>query len=199
MKITIVTATICRTSLVKCCESVDNQTYKNYLHILMVDGDAHHPVLDYVIYNTSRVIAYTGKKYGVMGARTKRACLASNIPDDNSYLIYLDDDNYLYNNNSLHTLNEKLEESKCDFGIFPIAREMMNDIFMPQEIKLGIDTGNFTHKRVINEERVKYTDFNEEGDDYVFCTELAKIATPVFFNNCQPIINFTSRSYGKYK
>ena len=94
MKVAIVTPTIGGEHLSKCIESVDNQTYKDLVHYVFIDGKQYQEKVNTIIEGSSKVRTVLledniGK--GWYGHRVYAACSFLVNAD---IIIYLDEDNY---------------------------------------------------------------------------------------------------------
>lgn len=112
-KVSIVTVTLNRHSLKKACESVDNQTYKDYHHYVLGDG-----VLPTVYSNKNRSTLGFSE---ALGAKEPGANMPNGTPnpllrwainhlDLGEYLCFLDDDN-IYKENYLEEMTKVLDNN----------------------------------------------------------------------------------------
>ena len=104
-RVTVITASTGKKELLRCADSVKNQTYKNVQHLIFADGeDAESKILDLGIMNNHISDTYSrdiiplpysvGKRCAWNGHRMYGA--GTFLADDNSrYVMFLDDDNYL--------------------------------------------------------------------------------------------------------
>ena len=110
MRYTIITPTICRPTLARACQSVENQTCSDWEHIVMVDGvegeDPEHP---------QRKIIHCERNHNDVGNTCRRDAWAYASGD---YLYYLDDDNYLSHRGVL----EELKQVTLPWALLPIYR-----------------------------------------------------------------------------
>lgn len=95
MKVAVVTPTIGSPHLVKCIESVDNQTYEDLTHYVFYDGIQHWNAIDDITEGANKVRVVKledniGK--GWYGHRVYAACSFLVNAD---VIIYLDEDNFL--------------------------------------------------------------------------------------------------------
>ena len=64
--VSVITATIGRDDLYRCIESVSKQTYKNYQHLIVVDGEVHRPKVEKILEKFKSDNAEAFKKIDVM-------------------------------------------------------------------------------------------------------------------------------------
>lgn len=158
--VTIITITLNRESLKNTCKSVDNQTYKNYYHIVLGDG-----VLPTDYSNEKRMCLGFSK---VMGITEPGANMPNGSPnpmqrwalkhlDLGDYVCFLDDDN-VYEVDFLRKMVEALEDNpnvgvalcgandfrygqeidgfpedyRCDNSAFMVRKEVAKDIEFPK-------------------------------------------------------------------
>lgn len=103
-KVAIVTPTILSDikKLERCVNSVKNQTYDNLRHILIIDGFMDKEVLSYIgnLIGFDVDVFFTNKeKSNTWGAYPRQWFLdnvVSESPDEYEYVVYLDDDNYIF-------------------------------------------------------------------------------------------------------
>jgi len=122
MKVSIITATIGKTQLANCIESVRNQTYKNIEHIVVVDGKEHWKNADEILtavefpvngpQENLIVLPYsTGKDrfngHRIYGAFTYLA--------NGDFVFWLDDDNSIEPNH-VESLVKLVTENKLDWA-----------------------------------------------------------------------------------
>jgi O-antigen biosynthesis protein len=141
MKFTIFTPTILRQSLIKTCESVNKQTYKNWEHIVIVDTEISNNILA-KIEHPQRKIIRCKTPHGGWGHQ----CTHEAYPLATGDWVYrLDDDNYLASDSALMTLSANLDEG-YSWAIFPILRYGVTFFHDTPEFQ-KIDTGSFIVKR----------------------------------------------------
>ena len=109
LKIFIVTPSIGRENLIRTCNSIHKQKYKNWNHIILFDD-----ISDSKIKSILRKIPYkpiikkgVWKNYG-NGQRYE----AWNMVDDNSIITYIDDDDYYKNNSAFDIIVNKFNSNK---------------------------------------------------------------------------------------
>jgi len=191
MRYSIVTPTIIRPSLEKLCQTVDNQSDKDYEHILIVDmpfkefvaDEERRNRLSSIPANLQRKFFYCDKRHMNYG-HTCRHNIAPLLRGD--YVLYVDDDDYLADNDVLRTLQAVTK----DWAIFPIRR--YGSLYFqnpPGLCKTG--TGMFIHKRELG----VWPDRNEYEADGHFVEELIKKA-PYEVLNTRPLVIMEVSSRG---
>ncbi len=118
---TIITPTIQRQSLIKCCRSVEAQTLKNqWQHVIAVDSDKYDDELMEQLQHPQREIFLCGQRFGHYGNHPRWMAWEKATGD---YLIYLDCDNYLAHDKALEDIANSLESANYpQWAIFPIWR-----------------------------------------------------------------------------
>lgn len=115
---TIITPTLQRQSLVRSCESVTAQSFKEWQHIVMIDCEVADENLIRQIDHPQRAIikcAEAHKDYG-------NSCRHNAWPmARGQYVLYLDDDNYLSDSDVLRDIAAELHKLPA-WAIFPIMR-----------------------------------------------------------------------------
>ena len=119
-------------TLEKCLKSILNQTYKNYEIILVddVSTDKSVEIAKQLLKAPHKIIELKQKRYNG-GARNEGYLYVS---DDTDYIWYVDSDDWLFDNNALEKINNKLQNkpdvlfvgmASCKNGITRIC-------FLPQ-------------------------------------------------------------------
>lgn len=116
MKINIMT-TLYNTNvdwLKECIESVRNQTYQDYTHILVNDGSTDIKLLNYLeeLKNDDKIIIINHEKN--MGIAHGRNTVIRNLDDDCQYIAILDSDDQMINNRLEIQLEYMQRNNKCD-------------------------------------------------------------------------------------
>jgi len=162
MKITIITPTIQRDSLIKCCESVNTQTYRNWEHWIVVDLPKKE--IDFaklqLTMHQNRHYLYCDTRHNDYG----HTCTRNVWEKVTGEVVWrLDDDNALSRPDAL----EDIIKMTADWGIFPIMREGQR--FFNDPPKQGhIDTGNVVVKR----EFARWTESTRYEADWDFIEQL---------------------------
>ena len=148
MKFSIITPSLQRESLIKCCASVDAQTFKQWDHIVMLDVSEINDRIFCAIQHPNRRVMqcdYPHRNYG----NTCRHKAWEHTTGD--WLLHLDDDNSLSSNHVLEDIAECVEGGMFagfDWAIFPILRH--GHIFFSSSPSIGhVDTANIVARRAI--------------------------------------------------
>ena len=138
MRYTIITPTILRDSLIRCCESVDRQTSTDWQHLVMVDTEISNDVLPR-IHHPQRTIIRCERPHDNWGhtCRNRAWTLAKG-----DYLYYLDDDNYLADERVLKDLDHVISP----WALLPILRHGKRFFHNPPG-KREADTGSILVRR----------------------------------------------------
>ena len=153
----IITPTIMRPSLVQCCASIDEQTYKVYRHIVYLDRKPTDTALIASIEHPQRQIIECETEYRNFG-NTPRI-RAWEFTDGCDYVLYTDCDNYLADPNVLTDITAALEAADLpDYACFPILRFGLR-FFNENPRCCHVDSANMVCKR-------EYARWPENRDDY---------------------------------
>src|ERR1700691_970430 len=116
----IITPTLQRDSLLRCCESINSQTFAdNWQHIVMVDSYTIERDLIERISHPQRIVAGCATSHKNFGNTCRhRAWLFAT----GQWCLYLDDDNYLADARILEDLAVALEGIPERWALFPILR-----------------------------------------------------------------------------
>lgn len=167
MKFTIITPTLQRASLVKTCESVDQQTYADWQHIVIADvAELNMPP----IAHPNRLILQCPRPHR-NGGNTCRHNAWGHATGD--YVYYLDDDNFLENPHVLSDLNFILRVSRPAWAIFPILR-LGGRFFSDPPQSCHTDTLNLVLRRDV----AQWPDTDAYGSDGVLVESLMERGIP---------------------
>jgi len=108
MKVAVVTPTIASSTLKKCIESVDNQTYEDLVHYIYVDGEQYFDTVDKEIVGASRIRTVHLEENVGKGWYGHRVYAACGFLVNADVICYLDEDNWLEPNH-VETLVEKIK------------------------------------------------------------------------------------------
>ncbi len=186
MKFSIITPTVGRKSLTRCCESVDAQTFEDWEHIVMYDGDAVLLLNDSP--RANRHFLHTGKKYR-NGGNTPRHLAWFFATGE--WTIHIDDDNYLASPTVLAELAAALEGVEEKWALFPIERHGSRFYFDPPK-PCYFDTGN----AVVRREIAQWPDIDDYASDGVWLTETLLKHPYKAFPNFNPIMVMPTTSFG---
>lgn len=108
----------------ECIESVLNQTYNNYMLVLVDDGspDRSGDICDEYATKDSRIIVIHQENRGLFATRQRAISYVRNInKDDNSYIIFLDSDDFL-RLNALERISWAVRTYSADLIIYGYER-----------------------------------------------------------------------------
>jgi glycosyltransferase involved in cell wall biosynthesis len=144
MRYSIITPTILRPSLIKACDSVDQQVGTDWEHIVMVDGDSN-PEIERRIEHSRRLIFHCAEKHGNWGNVCRHNAWEYAKGD---YILYLDDDSYLADPQVLETLKVITKP----WAIFPIEKTWLCGLYFHCPPMKGFtDAGNMIIRREIGQ------------------------------------------------
>ena len=112
----VITPSIAKPSLVKAVESVENQTYSNLTHLVVVDGAQymnHVGILPIQVHDRLFVTT-TPYNTGANGFYGHRILAAYPHLVNHDYILFLDDDNW-FDENHVRSLIDLCEEKNLDF------------------------------------------------------------------------------------
>lgn len=180
----IITPTMQRESLIQTCESVDRQTYQDRIHVVVADCSEDNFNFDLAtkLGHQRRVIALCGEAH-VDGGNTCRREQWDKFAAD--WWIYLDDDNYLSDENILADIATALDGVSDDikWAIFPITR-LGGPFFNDPPRSCHIDTLNL----VLRHEVAQWPDTNAYGSDGILVDDLMARGIPyAAFPDFRPI------------
>lgn len=165
MKFTIISPTIQRPSLLRCCESVSVQTHQSFEHIVQVDCAEYDMALITAIEEDPRRAIYkcpvSHKNFG----NTCRGLAWMVATGD--WVLHLDCDNYLADDHVLEDLAAALVDVEEKWAIFPILRFGQRFFYDPPGC-CSVDTLNM----VIRREVAQWPDGSEYAMDGLFCEQL---------------------------
>jgi glycosyltransferase involved in cell wall biosynthesis len=193
MKISIITPTIQRQSLIRCCESVDAQTFSNWEHVIMVDCEEFDRLLIEKIEETpSRVIYKCPIPHNNYGNTCRHNAWTLATGD---WVLYLDCDNFLSHPDVLSKIASSIESNVFftpQWAIFPIARHGHRFFSDPPGL-CKTDTANM----VIRREIAQWPDGPEYTMDGIFCENLLKSYPYAAFPSVNPIVVMEASNLGK--
>ena len=120
----IITPTIQRESLIRCCESVSGQTLDSWEHIIAVDADVIDFSLMAKVAHPQRKILPMDKRYSNYGNTPRHLAWAET---SGKWIIHLDDDNVLADSRIFEDIAAAFQELadadyQVQWAIFPIYR-----------------------------------------------------------------------------
>ena len=111
----VITPSIAKLSLVKAVESVENQTYSNLTHLVVLDGPDLYIEPNKIFKNNSRLkLTHSPYNTGANGFYGHRILAAYPHLVDHDYILFLDDDNW-FDENHVRSLIDLCEEKNLDF------------------------------------------------------------------------------------
>ena len=137
----------CKDYAIKNIESVQNQTYKNYTHIIVDDHSTDDTYEKIMTYKDDKVISYKSAKNRKWLANSIDYLLP-NIIDDESIIVVLDLDDWLADNTVLSKLNDIYEKKKCwvTYGSLKYSR-LNNPKFLPKNPKQAVKIINRSFRK----------------------------------------------------
>ena len=186
--ISIITPTVERDSLVKCCLSIDEQRSSSWEHIISVDK----PEVNWDFMNQfahpQRKIFSCGRAYRNSGNTPRH--MAWDLAQG-QYVFYLDCDNFLFNFLTLSKIESWLRVANYPmWGLFPIFRHGCR-FFTDPPVPCHVDTGNVVAKREIG----RWPDIPDYASDAIWVEGLKKFPYRAF-PNADPIMTMPTTSFG---
>lgn len=188
MKISLITPSIQRESLRRCCESVDRQSYPDWEHIIQIDSNVIDYDLQHSISHPKRSIGWCLTHHNNYGNTCRRLAWKHANGD---WILYLDDDNYLADDHILGDIALCLS-TVPHWAIFPIMRHDQRFFHDPPGNCL-VDTANM----VIRREIAQWPDGPEYTKDGLFSEELKSQYPYVAFPDMRPIVIMETSNRGK--
>lgn len=184
--ITVITPTVQRQSLIRCCESVNAQSGE-WQHIVMVDSQTFDSEMMFSIAHPRRLIRICGPYRN--GGNTPRHFAWEYA--DGEWVIHLDDDNYLASPTILAELASALEDVEDKWALVPIHRHGSRFYFDPPK-PCYFDTGN----AVVRREIAQWPNIDDYASDGVWLTETLLKYPYKAFPNMNPVMVMPSTSFG---
>lgn len=176
----IITPTLQRQSLRTTCESVDNQTFQDFEHLVFVDGPVTQTELLADIMAPNRSVYISGESYRD-GGNTPRNRAWQWAKGE--WIIYLDDDNVLADDEVLADVANVLEGRAEQWAIFPITR-LGGKFFSDPPRNCHTDTLNMVLRREVAEWPIT----DAYGTDGIMIDRLMEAKVPyAAFPNFRPI------------
>jgi len=113
----VITPSIAKPTLVKAVESVENQTYSNLTHLVVVDGPQYMNYVGILPIQVHDRLFVTTTPYntGANGFYGHRILAAYPHLVNHDYILFLDDDNW-FDENHVQSLIDLCEEKNLDFA-----------------------------------------------------------------------------------
>lgn len=142
----VVTPTLQRQSLIRCCKSIDAQSNSSWEHIVMVDSDFVDEILLEQCSHPQRRFMVCGTHHGNFGNKCRHHAWEATT---GLMLVHCDDDNYISDKDIFLDIATVLREVNFpDWAVFPIHRH--GSIFFHDPPGLCMtDTLNIIAKRKI--------------------------------------------------
>jgi glycosyltransferase involved in cell wall biosynthesis len=136
--VTVLTPTTGNDKLLKCIQSVHNQTYKNIHHLLVIDGP-HHYQKTIDIFEQSRNLnqdeyvrfATLPENTGSNGFYGHRIYAAFPHLINTDYIAFLDEDNW-FDENHIESLVNTIEEKQLDFA-YSLRKVYVGDEYLADD------------------------------------------------------------------
>ena len=189
MIFSIITPTVERESLVKCCKSIDEQSLLgSWEHVIAVDKPEINREFMERFAHPQRFMFSCGKSYR-NGGNTPRH-LAWNYASG-GWLVMLDDDNVLADRHILADLATALEGVQEQWCLFPILRHGLPFYFDPP-VPNYFDTANAVVRREIG----RWPDIDDYASDGVWVNALREKYPYRAFPTFRPIVVMPTSSFG---
>jgi len=185
MKLSIITPTIQRESLIRTCQSVNEQTFTDWQHIVMVDCPQMDIELLKKLTHPNRIFKLCDAPHKNFGNTCRHNAWEMATGE---YILYLDDDNYLMDNKILEDIAPLLTGPWCLFPIFRHGSRFYND---PPRL-CQTDTANFIVKKEFGR-WLNITNYEADG----LLVESLKQYPYRAFPNFRPIVNMPASNGGK--
>jgi glycosyltransferase involved in cell wall biosynthesis len=158
----IITPTFVRKSLVRCCESVAEQTCTDWEHHIWIDATDFDQSFIRSLEHPQRIFHICNHPHRDWGHSCRRNAWDSTFGE---YVYYLDDDNILAHPRVL----ENMKAVTQDWAVFPILRLGEKFFFDPPSY-CHVDTGSVLVKR----EFARWTESTHHDADWDFVKALMK-------------------------
>jgi len=188
VKISIITPTLQRDSLRRCCESIDKQSYSDWEHIVWIDDEIREEWVTSELFHPQRKILTEHRRLGNFGNTARHFAW---YLTDGDFLLYLDDDNYLADDHILGDLAVTLS-TVPHWAVFPILRHGYRFFHDPPGNCL-VDTANMLIRREI----AQWPDGPEYTMDGIFCEQLKAKYPYVAFPEMRPIVIMETSNRGE--
>lgn len=183
----IITPTVLRPSLIRLCESINNQTYTKWKHIVLIDylnpqnisilKDLTHENRKLILYNPLKKSGYPASEVRVYGYNFLDCGYCDYF--DPQYTLYIDDDDYYIEEAFELLYNFILENNFPNWGLFP-AKRLGQKFYFPHDIRLGRVMGTQLYH---NSNLEVWPKENMQCDDWETIKTLQSISDPVNFNS----------------
>jgi hypothetical protein len=191
MKFSIVTATIVRRTLERLCQSLDQQTCKDFEHRIVVDipfkeltNEQRFRLEAIVRGGDNRIVSFCKQRHQNYG-NTCRNQIDPLLKGE--YVIVIDDDDYFADSAVLETL----QSVNAEWAVFPIMRYGQPYLYVPPA---SCRTGNamFMYKHAL----APYPDTNIYESDGMLVEQLKQLA-PYQILKCRPLTIMETSNHGR--
>jgi glycosyltransferase involved in cell wall biosynthesis len=187
--ITIITPSLQRDSLLRCVQSVNDQTLRDWQHIIMLDVAEVNEAMFRAVHHPQRIVIqcdYPHRNFG----NTCRHLAWQYVQGE--WTLCLDDDNFLADKDTLKDLSEILVHISEPWTLWPILRHGKR-FFNDPPGNCHTDTANM----IVRTEMARWPDGPEYTMDGIFCEQLKAKYPYVAFPNFRPIVVMERSSEGK--
>ncbi len=182
-KFTLLTPTIERSELVRCCRSVNQQTYPHWQHIVILDG-ADWSISIKELEHPNRVFLVSGMRHHDVG-NAARHLAYDHI--DGDYVIGLDDDNYLLHNQALKNVERGSRRGRL--GRLPHCLD--GPLFFSGSAGRGrTDLAQMVYRPVIGGEQIRFPRVPDYDADGILCERLKKLCPPRMLTGVGPLVMY---------
>jgi glycosyltransferase involved in cell wall biosynthesis len=185
--ISVITPTIQRDSLFLCCESINQQSFTDWQHIVIVDCERLNLPMMAKIAHPQRTIIKCQRPHRNFGHSCRHEAWKYT---DSTWVSYCDDDNFYAHDDVFAVLNESLRDAE-HWAIAPILHHsgvLFND---PPGLN-ATDTANM----IIRRELAQWPNRSDYQTDGIFCEELKAQYPYKALANIKPIIAMPFSSLG---
>ena len=189
---TLITPTIQRESLIRCCASVAAQSLTDWQHLIVMDcaiEDVNSDLM-FSLAHPCRRFYCCGQRYNDFGNSPRHQAYEFATGD---FAYYLDDDNVFSDSDALERMSDALAGAGCLLvSIFPIIREGQRFFNDPPGLCLT-DTANFCLRRQI----AQWPAGPEYEMDGILIERLVKEYGYEAFPDVEPIVVMEKSNHGK--
>ena len=198
--ISIITPSLLRNELIRCCRQIEKQTVP-WQHIVMVDIPEATVMAEPVyvkileqIKHPNRMVMFCQKRHNNFGNTCRHNAWAYAIHD---YIIYIDDDDY-FTDDAFSIINETLVKNNFP-DICTCASMKGGGLFYNRPLGSCMTvTGQYLHKKFIDCKQARWLDGEGYALDGSFIEEIKKMAkTFGYAEHLKPIVVIEVCSRGK--
>ncbi|HEX5426641.1 MAG TPA: glycosyltransferase [Candidatus Acidoferrales bacterium] len=143
----VITPTIQRRSLIDLCRSIDQQTFTNWCHLVVVDCDYLDDDLLTQIRHSQRAITICERPHRNGGNSCRAAAVRRML---SPWIYFADDDNLIADGDAFQRMHDKLAAlpDETQWALFPIMR-LGHRFYSDPPRACHVDTMNFVLRREI--------------------------------------------------